>query len=468
MTVTGERPPQVEAKDDQQQLAGVRQVLRNRRFVLLWLAQLLSLTVFNAANFGLVVLVNDMTHSPFMAGLAIIAFTLPAIPFSVVAGVVVERMDKRLVLWVSNVLRALLTLLMVVSLLADRSNLWTLFALVFLISLVGQFFTPAEGAAIPLLVGERELMAGLALFNITLTLSMALGFLVLGRIGATLFPPLTLSLGGLTLHLHSLDMLFVVVAGCYLLCAGLIFAIPARAFRERHIHGREETKARVELGEAVRALWRDMVGGWRIVRADRLLYFSVIQLSVVGDLMLLIGQLAGPFVVQVMHRPAADMALIVAPAGVGLVGMSVLIPRISNSVERLLLTRIGFVALALGFVSLPVSQWLAQRVDPQHGPQSNLMVWLTIALMLLLGAAMACVNIPTQTIMQERAPTSGRARVLALQFMLYNVGSIPILLISGLVSERLGLQPFIVWISLALLLFCLWGARYTRDSPTLA
>jgi MFS family permease len=184
--------------------------------------------------------------------------------------------------------------------------------------------------------------------------------------------------------------------------------------------------------------------------------------------MLLIGQLAGPFVVQVMHRPAADMALIVAPAGVGLVGMSVLIPRISNSVERLLLTRIGFVALALGFVSLPVSQWLAQRVDPQHGPQSNLMVWLTIALMLLLGAAMACVNIPTQTIMQERAPTSGRARVLALQFMLYNVGSIPILLISGLVSERLGLQPFIVWISLALLLFCLWGARYTRDSPTLA
>src|SRR5256886_12113792 len=85
------------------QVASFRRVLKNRNFVLLWLAQLISLTILNAANFGVIVVVNDTTHSVVMVGLAIIAFTLPALPFSAIAGVLVDRLDKRTVLWVSNV-----------------------------------------------------------------------------------------------------------------------------------------------------------------------------------------------------------------------------------------------------------------------------------------------------------------------------------------------------------------------------
>src|SRR5256884_2336850 len=103
--------------------ASFRGVLKNRNFVLLWLAQLISLTVLNAANFGLIVLVNDITHSVVMAGIAIIAFTLPALPFSAIAGGVVDRLHKRLVLWISNVLRAVTVLLMVGSLLSNHTNL---------------------------------------------------------------------------------------------------------------------------------------------------------------------------------------------------------------------------------------------------------------------------------------------------------------------------------------------------------
>ena len=79
-----------------------------------------------------------------------------------------------------------------------------------------------------------------------------------------------------------------------------------------------------EASKAMEALWRDIMEGWRFVRSDRLLFFSVIQLSVVGNIMLLIGELAGPFVQQVLHRPAADMSIILAPAAVGLVGASIL------------------------------------------------------------------------------------------------------------------------------------------------
>src|SRR5437868_9918435 len=201
--------------------ASFRGVLKNRNFVLLWLAQLISLTVLNAANFGIIVLVNDVTHSVVMAGVAIIAFTLPAVPFSAVAGVIVDRLNKRQVLWVSNMLRMFTMLLIVASLLYDRTDLWPLYVLIFMTSLIGQFFTPAESASIPLLVGERELMPALSLFNITMTLAQAIGFLVLGSIVSHIFPSFTLQLVIVTLHVQSIDMLFLVVALLYLVCAGL-------------------------------------------------------------------------------------------------------------------------------------------------------------------------------------------------------------------------------------------------------
>jgi MFS family permease len=205
-----------------------------------------------------------------------------------------------------------------------------------------------------------------------------------------------------------------------------------------------------------------MVEGWQIVRRDPLLFFSVIQLSIVGIIMLLIGELAGAFVQQVLHRPAADMSIILAPAAIGLVGTSLFMPRITERVGKVLLTTIGFIALAIGFVLLPASQWLALHLDPRHGAESPQLLWTTVILVLLLGAAMACVNIPTQTLMQLRSPEEGRARVLALQFMLYNAGSIPILLFAGAIAQLVGFNQLIVLISVSLLLFCWWGSRYAR------
>src|SRR5438093_5364480 len=135
-TVTEQEPAPASAR---QQAASFRQVLKNRNFVLLWLAQLISLTILNAANFGIIVIVNNVTHSVVMAGIAIIVFTLPALPFSAVAGAIVDRLNKRLVLWISNVLRAGTMLLIVISLLFNSTSFLPLYVLTFLTSLIGQF-----------------------------------------------------------------------------------------------------------------------------------------------------------------------------------------------------------------------------------------------------------------------------------------------------------------------------------------
>ena len=172
-------------------LAGsFRRVLKHRAFVLLWTAQLLSQIVFNAANYGVIAFVTAVTHSTVLVSVAIISFTLPAVPFSLLAGVSVDYLNKRLVLWVSNALRAVASGLMALALLWNPHTVIPLYFLAFVISLITQFFTPAEAAAIPQLVDKHDLVLALSLFNITLTLAQALGFLVVGGLITALFPPL--------------------------------------------------------------------------------------------------------------------------------------------------------------------------------------------------------------------------------------------------------------------------------------
>lgn len=448
-------------QDNQQQptdVASFRRVLRNRNFLLLWLAQLISLTVFNAVNFGIILLITDLTHSIFMVGLAIISFTLPAIPFGAVAGSIVDHLDKRLVLWVTNLLRVGTMVLIVVSLLINRNSIWPLYVLSYLASLIGQFFIPAEGSSIPILVGEDDLLPALSLFNISITVSQALGFLLLGRVVATLFPPFTI----FAIHVESIDMLFVVSALLYIVCAVLILLIPPRAFHAQHSDVHFGKGTRFDLGQTFRTLWHDTVAGWRTIRIDPLLFYAVVQLSVIGIIMLLIGELAGTFVRQVLHRPAADMSIILAPAAIGLIGASVLMPRFAKRISTLRLTTFGFIVLAIGFVALPASEWVASLLDPQHGATSPLLVVVIVVLVLILGAAIAIVNIPTQTMMQERAPEESRARVLAFQSMLYSVGSIPVLLFAGVFAQFIGFNQLIGLLAVSLLLFSWWGVWYVR------
>ena len=463
MSIPTQDPEKVEASEKQSTLTSFRPILKNRNFLLLWIAQLVSQIVLNAANFGIILVVDQTTNNNVtLAGVAIIAFTLPAVPFSALAGVLIERQNKRRVLWVSNILRFATMFLVVISLQVDRTNLWPLFTISFLTSVIGQFFSPAEGASIPLLVGERDLLPALSLFNISLSVAQAIGFLLLGRIIATIFPPFTLSLGLFALHIKSIDMLFVIAGVAYVLCSGLILAIPTPAFNEAHLFKRNKDAPHAQIGATIEGIWHDLVSGWRVVRADHLLFFAVIQVSMANVLMLLIGEVAGAFVQNFLNRPSADMSLVLAPAAFGLVGASVLMPRFSQRVGKVRLT-VGLLALSAGFFLFPVSHWLTLTISPKYGTSSPWFLWVTVLLVFALGVAIACVNVPAQTIMQERAPERSRARVLSLQFMLYNAGSIPVLLFAGVIGTTIGFSELLIFIGISMLLLFWWGIRYSRQ-----
>src|SRR5438046_3299313 len=82
----------------------------NRNFLLLWLAQAISQTAQNAIWFGIVVLVQSRGHSSTLLSVAVLTLILPSVIFGVLAGVYVDRWDKRLVLIATNLIRGVIAL----------------------------------------------------------------------------------------------------------------------------------------------------------------------------------------------------------------------------------------------------------------------------------------------------------------------------------------------------------------------
>ncbi len=252
-----------------QNSSGFLTLLKKRNFLRLWLAQLISMTILNASNYALLVLIEEVTGSTTLVGLAIICFSLPAFLFSAPAGVFVDRMDKRRVLWGSNCLRAIATIIFVVSLLFNRHQLVPVYLLTFLISVIGQFFSPAEGSSIPLLVNEDELMPALSLFNITFTLSQAFGFILLAPIALSVLPMFTIA----HITIHPVDQLYAIIGVLYLVCALLIASIPTKSFKQNtgmqtRVSRTAGTSIAKETLSILGNVWSEIVQGWSFIRRN--------------------------------------------------------------------------------------------------------------------------------------------------------------------------------------------------------
>src|SRR5712691_5350340 len=434
-------------------------LLKNKNFLRLWLAQLISLTILFASNYGLLVLIEEVTGSTTLVGLAIISFSLPALLFGAPAGVYVDRMNKRRVLWGSNCLRAIATFAFVVALLLNRHQLIPIYLLTFLISCIGQFFTPAEGSSIPLLVNEDELVPALSLFNVTLMLAQALGFLLFAPLILSLLPTFKI----FSLVIDPVESLYTSVAVLYGVCAILIAMIPHESFSQRA----RETRKPVNTQNLaiVSNMWTEMYQGWSFVRRNKQLFLAVIQLSFAGVLLLVIGELASPIVTQLLHLPAKEMAFVFAPAGIGLVIGSILMPRIARRLGKSRAVFTGSVVLALTTLLIPLITLLAKALQP-NGWNTNPLLLLAVALLMFLaGFALDFINIPALTAIQELTPDWIKGRVLALQLVLYNACAIPIILFIGAFADLFGLDRVIYLISICELAFGLWGIYYERKHP---
>jgi MFS family permease len=156
-----------------------RLLRRNPEYAKLWIAQVISLTGDWFNTIVLLGLVNEYSGG---SGIALSIFwTLRAIPpliIAPVAGVLLDRFNRRNVLVASNLLRALIVPLFLLANSPDR--LWIIYVVTVAQFTLSAFFEPGQTAIIPSLMQPDDIVEGNTLFSITWSVMLAVGAMVGG------------------------------------------------------------------------------------------------------------------------------------------------------------------------------------------------------------------------------------------------------------------------------------------------
>ncbi|HTI28879.1 MAG TPA: MFS transporter [Methylomirabilota bacterium] len=408
-----ELPPHVELPPDLPVSEPSRSVFQNRSFVLLWVAQVLSQLASNMVLAGLMATVVLATGSNTANAVLILTFLVPAVAFSAIAGVLVERSDARLIMLAANLLRAggIVLFLLV------GNNVALILVINLLVATVTAFFIPAELTAIPRLVDRRQLMAANSTFVLTINATFAIGFGFLG--------PLLLTTAGVS-------TVYVVVAVMFGLAALAIIPLPAVKPEKRAEIGVKET------GQALTAVFDQLNEGVAFVRRNRPIAWSLAYLGIAASLIAVMGAIGPGFATDILLLRPQDFFFVMGPAGLGAVIGILFLNAYGGKIPRRLLIDIGLVAMGVTLIGLalvkPITAFVAPALAPiEHTLPAALspllsLIALVVVIGMTAGVEYALVAIPAQTALQEDLPVEVRGRIFGILNTLLSVASfLPVL-----------------------------------------
>ena len=155
-------------------------VFRHKNFSLMWTGQLVSTIGSALTSLAASILVYQITEgSALSVGLMLMATAAPSLLVGLIAGVFVDRYDRRRIMIIADLLRAVLVFL--IPFLVSSSIVW-LYVIVILTSAIGQFFDPAYESVLPEVAPDEELAAANSLMAISSFGSTAVGFAAAGLI----------------------------------------------------------------------------------------------------------------------------------------------------------------------------------------------------------------------------------------------------------------------------------------------
>jgi MFS family permease len=413
---------------------GYRDVLANRQFLALWLAQVLSQIADNLLYFVLIVAVYRTTGSNTAVSGLVLSFTIPALTVGLLAGVIVDRVDKRQVLLLTNVARAVLA----IAFIFFTNSLPSVFVLGLITSAFRQLFMPAEAATLPRLLRPQDLLAANSLFTLTFNASFIVGFAGAGPL----------------LKLAGTDTVFVVAAVFFVIAGALVTTLP-----------KVESEARSDLpGSTVarsRLVIRELLDGWAFLRSDRDVTRVMLQLAFAWSLSGITAAIAPGYASTVLGLSEEDAFYLVVPAGVGVVLGSLAVGRFGGRLDRTLLIAAGLLGTGVAVILLAgyrrVLQELLPRVPgnllPEFHPGglSGFLI-AVMAFAALLGLANAATVIPANTSLQEHTPDELRGRVFSVLNALGNFGSTAPVLVVGVLADLLGVGALMLLIGVVVVL----------------
>src|SRR5262245_20633769 len=236
-------------------------VLSQRDFRLAWSGGLVSIVGTWALWIALPIHVYELTGSALATSGVLVAVVTPGIAFGSIAGVFVDRWNRKTTLVVTNVLLALAVLPLLA--LDDQAAIWLVYPAVFVSATLSQFSSPAEDAFLPRLVDQADLVAANSLNSLNNSLGRLLG-------------P---ALGGSLYAAAGLDGVVLVDAPRFVAAAGALAAVRTSGATASTLAG-----DRAPVGRWRRA-WREWRDGLSRVRRCRPVgvVFGVQAITAVGE-----------------------------------------------------------------------------------------------------------------------------------------------------------------------------------------
>ena len=357
-------------------------------------------------------LVYELTdRNAAILGIVSAANAVPLLVLALFGGVIADRLEGKKIIQISQVLLALLALVIGLSITTNTATWYHLLIGAFIHGSLVSFMMPARQTIIPHLVGQQGISNAMALNAAGMSAATVLAPAVAGNVYAYL----------------GADGAYYVITGLFLLSVALTTFLP-------HIDAK---------GTGRNSMMADIKAGLAYIGRSPLVMVLLVTAMATTMLAMPFRFLMPVFVVDVYNRGPDDMGLLLTMMGVGTLIGSLFIAAIGQ-------WRRGLLLLAGGAISGLILLSLA--LFPFY--------YLAVGLMVLLGLGDAGRRALNQALVMEVAEDAYRGRVWSVFMM--NFGLTPLgVLPAGLASEYLGGQ-FAIGILASLLLFIVFLLLVTQ------
>jgi MFS family permease len=345
------------------------QVLRRRRFGVLWAGATASILGDGMTLVALTWLVLERTGSPLLVGLLAFAFTAPVVVGGLAAGLLLDRFDKRTVLMADTAARAVVTASVPLLAVLDALPVWWLFVVAAVYGLLKMIPLAGVPAVIPALVDEDDLTTANALESISFGIGGIGGPALAGVLIAAIGAPAVVAVDALSYAV-------------FLLCLAAIPRMPPDA-----VDAAAAGASRRGIGPAI-----ELVVSAPAILATTLMFMAFN----IGEGIFVV--LVPVYVVEVLGRDATAYGALLAAFSVGLLVGSAIVGAVPTPV------RLGR-AIAIGQLASGILL-AAYLLEPGY--------LAALAIGAVFGAAASPLTIWAQTIRMQLIPPELRGRVFAL------------------------------------------------------
>jgi len=374
-------------------------------FFTIWTGQAFSLIGSRVVQFALVWWLTQLTGSATVLATATMVALMPEIVLAPLAGAYVDRWNRRVVMIVADGMIALASLWLAYLFWIDATHVWHVYVIMLVRAVGGSLHWPAMQASTSLMV-PKEHLARVAGLNQTLNGALSI-------VG----PPL----GALLMEVLLLHGVMLVDVGTAMLAIlPLFFA---------HVPQPKRDDIGAD-GTAKPSIWTDMREGLRYILGWPGL-MALIGVSMIVKIALTPAFSLVPLLVsEHFDGDAAQLSLLEAVAGVGIVLGGLILSVWGGFRRKIYTTMLGVVILGLGFVAL--------------GFTPGSLFWMALVSVFVIGLMIPLIDGPIMAILQGTVTPEMQGRVFTLMGSLLWITSPVSLAVAGPVSDWLGLQVWYV------------------------